>query len=55
MEDFGEKLVAEGFMSAGDLADLRSDWAGAAADPNAFIYTPVVRFILTSPPFPIGG
>ena len=46
MEDFGEKLVAEGFMGADDLANLRADWSVAAGDPNAFIYTPVLLQIV---------
>jgi ubiquinone/menaquinone biosynthesis C-methylase UbiE len=42
MTDFGEKLVAGGFMRAAELSDLQHDWARASSDPLAFIYTPVL-------------
>ena len=42
MEDFGEKLVANDFMTAGALQNLQHDWAAACMNPNAFIYTPVL-------------
>jgi hypothetical protein len=42
MDEFGDKLAGEGFMSAQELEDLRTDWLGASSDSNAFIYTPVL-------------
>jgi hypothetical protein len=46
MEDFGDKLVSKGFMTAGALHDLHHDWALAERDPNAFLYTPVLLQII---------
>jgi SAM-dependent methyltransferase len=42
MTDFGETLAADGLMSNDELRELREDWARASADPQAFIYTPVL-------------
>jgi hypothetical protein len=42
MEDFGEKLVANDFMTAEALQNLQHDWAAASTNPNTFIYTPVL-------------
>ena len=40
--DFGEKLAADGLMSADDVLALKKDWAAAARQPDAFIYTPIL-------------
>ncbi|MGZ8197342.1 MAG: class I SAM-dependent methyltransferase [Burkholderiales bacterium] len=50
MEDFGETLVTNGFMAAGALQDLHHDWALAARDPNAFMYTPVLLQLVARKP-----
>jgi hypothetical protein len=42
MEDFGDTLVSNGFMTAGDLRTLQHDWALASANTDAFIFTPVL-------------
>jgi hypothetical protein len=42
MDDFGDALVSNGFMTAEALHSLQHDWAAASTNPNAFIYTPVL-------------
>jgi hypothetical protein len=42
MDDFGDTLVANGFMTAEALRNLQHDWTLASSNPNAFIYTPVL-------------
>ena len=42
MEDFGDTLVARGFMTAEALRNVQHDWALASGNPDAFIYTPVL-------------
>jgi SAM-dependent methyltransferase len=42
MEDFGDTLVANDFMTAEALQNLQHDWALASTNPDAFIYTPVL-------------
>lgn len=46
MDDFGEKLVDEGCMSAADFRGLREDWALASKNPAAFIHTPLLLQIV---------
>ena len=46
MEDFGEKLRDEGFMTEEELASLRRDWPARSASRDAFIYTPVLLQIV---------
>lgn len=42
IEDFGDKLVAEGCLAADALQQLQHDWLSAASQPNAFIHTPIL-------------
>jgi ubiquinone/menaquinone biosynthesis C-methylase UbiE len=42
IEDFGDTLAAEGFMSTEELEQLRHDWTEASSRSGAFIYTPVL-------------
>lgn len=42
IEDFGDKLAAEGLLGRDELRDLRLDWKEASGRPGAFIYTPVL-------------
>ncbi len=42
IEDFGEKLAADGLMGADELLDLRHDWAEASRPSDAFIHTPLL-------------
>jgi len=42
MEDFGDRLVAEGLMNDDELQGLRHDWREVSGDPQAFIYTPIL-------------
>jgi hypothetical protein len=42
IDDFGDKLAAEGLMTASDVLHLRSDWAEASHHPQSFIHTPVI-------------
>ncbi|HYC48125.1 MAG TPA: methyltransferase domain-containing protein [Burkholderiales bacterium] len=46
MEDFGDTLEAQGFMTAAELQALRNDWAARSASRDAFIYTPVLLQIV---------
>ncbi len=48
--DFGEKLVSEGCMQRDELEALRSDWASASRDPNAFIHTPLLLQVVARKP-----
>jgi len=50
IEDFGDKLAAEGLMSAEELRDLRLDWHDASGRPGAFIYTPVLLQVVARKP-----
>jgi hypothetical protein len=42
MQDFGDKLVSNRFMTAETLEHLQHDWLLVSKNPNAFIYTPVL-------------
>jgi len=44
--DFGEKLAADGLMSADDVLALKQDWAAASRLPDAFIHTPILLQIV---------
>ena len=46
MEDFGDTLVAGGFMSAEELEDLRGYWAEASGNEHALIHTPLILCIV---------
>lgn len=50
MEDFGEKLVLEGFMSGEALQHLRHDWAAISTQPQAFIHTPILLQVVARKP-----
>lgn len=47
-EDFGEKLAEEGFMTRDEVERLEHDWRAAEADPNAFIYTPILLQVVAT-------
>ena len=42
IDDFGEKLAADGLMSADEVLALRKDWADASRQPGAYIHTPLL-------------
>jgi SAM-dependent methyltransferase len=46
VDDFGDKLAADGLMSGDEVRNLRSDWSAAGADPNAFIHTPILAQVV---------
>ena len=50
MEDFGDKLVSHGFMTAEALQHLQDEWPLASKNPNAFIYTPVLLQLVARKP-----
>jgi ubiquinone/menaquinone biosynthesis C-methylase UbiE len=56
MEDFGDKLVAEDLMSAGDLQHLRREWARASKQEDARIHTPMlVQVVARKKEHPLQG
>lgn len=46
MDDFAEKLAADGLMSGEEVRNLRCDWSAASAAPNAFIHTPILAQVI---------
>jgi len=46
MEDFGEKLAADGLMTPAELQDLKNGWAVASRQPHAFMHTPLLLQIV---------
>jgi ubiquinone/menaquinone biosynthesis C-methylase UbiE len=46
IDDFADTFAADGLMSRADVEHLKTDWASAAAQPVAFIYTPVLLQIV---------
>lgn len=46
IEDFGDKLAADGLMTPAELQDLRRGWTAASRQPHAFIHTPLLLQIV---------
>ena len=42
IDDFGEKLVADGLISPDEMRALRVDWSDALGQPGVFIHTPLL-------------
>ena len=46
IRDFGPKFVETGLLSASEWELLQKDWAALSAQPQAFIYTPVLLQVI---------
>lgn len=46
IEDFGDKLAADGLMTPVELQDLKNGWTAASRQPHAFMHTPLLLQIV---------